>query len=104
MLIREKDKQALITIFQQHFQQHEVEVLAYGSRVNGTAHDASDLDLAIRSKGNTPIQPKIILELIETIRESNIPILVDIHNWDRLPDSFKVQIEKQNEILYTNKE
>ena len=42
MLIREKDKQSLITIFTSA--QIPFEVWAYGSRVNGDAHIGSDLD------------------------------------------------------------
>jgi predicted nucleotidyltransferase len=30
----------------------DAEVLAYGSRVSGTAHDGSDLDLAVRNLHN----------------------------------------------------
>ena len=32
-----------------------VEVWAYGSRVNGTAHEASDLDLVLRSPTLEPL-------------------------------------------------
>jgi hypothetical protein len=51
MLLREKDKLALTNIFNSvplYF-----EVLAYGSRVNGAAHAASDL--VIKSIDENPI-------------------------------------------------
>ena len=47
MLLREKDKQRLLQIFASVAVPFEV--WAYGSRVNGRAHEGSDLDLVIRS-------------------------------------------------------
>ena len=100
MLLREKDKQTLIHLFSQL--EDPVEVLAYGSRVNNTAHDGSDLDLVIRTKNNKPLTAKVYANLQEQITQSNIPILVELRDWNTLPESFHRQIEKQNEVLYSN--
>jgi len=51
--------------------------------VNNTAHDGSDLDLVIRTKNNKPLTAKVYANLQEKITQSN-------------------QIEKQNEVLYSN--
>jgi predicted nucleotidyltransferase len=48
MLIREKDRQALLEIFAAA--NIPFEVWAYGSRVNGDAHDGSNLNLVIRGQ------------------------------------------------------
>jgi hypothetical protein len=40
--------------------------------------------------------------LLDSIRESNIPILVELRDWALLPDSFKDQIQKKYEILFSN--
>ena len=98
MLLREKDKQALIQIFTSI--NKPFEVWAYGSRVNGTAHNGSDLDLVIRGQNLKALEPNDYFVLIEKIRESNIPILVELRDWARLPNSFHVNIEKKHEVLF----
>ena len=72
------------------------EIYAYGSRVNGKAHEGSDLDLTIK---NFPTD-KYLFELKETISDSNIPFLVDINIFETLPQSFKDEIEKNNIRIY----
>lgn len=100
MILREKDKQLLIDLFSQL--ERPVEVLAYGSRVNNTAHDASDLDLVIRTKNLKPLSVAVYTHLQEQIKQSNIPILVELRDWTTLPESFHRQIEKQYEVIYSN--
>ena len=100
MLLREKDKQTLIKIFEDTNLQ--VEVWAYGSRINGTAHAGSDLDLVIRSQNLTPLPPTIYSELNEKIKDSNIPILVELLDWAKLPESFHKNIAQAHEILYSS--
>ena len=71
-------------------------VVAYGSRVNGndiTAHEGSDLDLAIIDFGNPHGN---ILALREAFSESNIPFLIDIFDYNKLPINFKQEIDKKN--------
>ena len=100
MILREKDRLALIAIFSTLT--IPVEVWAYGSRVNGTAHDGSDLDLVIRDKELKGLPIDIYMELVETIKNSNIPILVELIDWNRLPKNFHNQIELQYEVLFDN--
>ncbi len=100
MLIREKDRLALYEQFK--ILNTPLEIWAYGSRVNGTARDTSDLDLVIRTQDLQPIPLEEYTQLVENIRESNIPISVDIRDWTRLPESFHHQIEKQYEVFYSN--
>ena len=71
----------------------DVEVWAYGSRVNGRSHDGSDLDLVLRGPGLEPLGYEY-LELVEALEQSNIPILVQAHDWARLPESFHREIER----------
>ena len=81
----------------------ESEVWAYGSRVNGTAHSGSDLDLVIRSKDLAPLPRAIYAGICEKIRDSNIPILVELRDWAYLPESFHANIERQFEPLFDNR-
>ena len=71
----------------------DAEVWAYGSRVNGRSHPGSDLDLVLRS----PTLKECgggYYDLVEAIEESTIPILVQAHDWARLPESFHREIER----------
>ncbi|MEX8548766.1 MAG: nucleotidyltransferase family protein [Mucilaginibacter sp.] len=100
MLLRDKDRQSLIQIFSSV--KTPMEVWAYGSRVTGTAHDGSDLDLVARSPDLKPLPIAVYLKLREKITNSNIPILVELWDWAKLPASFHKNIEKQFEVLYSN--
>ncbi|MBV5339289.1 MAG: nucleotidyltransferase domain-containing protein [Deltaproteobacteria bacterium] len=78
----------------------EIEVIAYGSRVTGTGHEGSDLDLVARNRHN-PIMPvRNLAEVRDAFSESNIPILVDILDWARIPDSFREEIERVGVVVF----
>lgn len=102
MLLRDKDRDRLIAIF--NSTDYPMEVWAYGSRVTGTAHDGSDLDLVILDRNLKEIPIDVFISLKEKIRESNIPILVDLFDWARLPESFHYNIEADHEVLFRNYE
>ncbi len=69
-------------------------VWAYGSRVKGESHPGSDLDLVLRSPTLEPLGEGYI-DLLEALEQSNLPILVQLHDWARLPESFHREIERQ---------
>ena len=94
LFVADKYLEMLINIFEDYCPQ--VEVYAYGSRINGNAHDGSDLDLTIK---NFP-KDKYLFELKELISESNVPFLVDINVFENLPQSFKDEIDKNNVKIY----
>lgn len=100
MLLRDKDKERLLLIFDQVGIRFEV--WAYGSRVNGTAHSGSDLDLVIRQEGLRALPEEKIRRIREQIGDSHIPILVELRDWADIPDSFRVRIEANHELLYSN--
>lgn len=102
MILRNKDKETLLNIFSTL--EIPVEIWAYGSRVNGTAHEGSDLDLVIKDLKQKPLPTDIFAELCGKIRNSNIPILVELRDWALLPESFHKNIAKQFEVLYSNVE
>ena len=68
------------------------EVRAYGSRVTGRALRYSDLDLAIA--GKAPLAPEVLDALREDFSSSDIPILVEISDWQTLSNEFREEIEK----------
>jgi len=72
----------------------DCDVWAYGSRLHGHSHDASDLDLVVYQP-NTPDQPLATLnELQEALVDSPLPILVQVMDWARIPESFKEEIRR----------
>lgn len=73
------------------------EIWAYGSRMNGDCHDGSDLDLVVINFGE---KGKNLGELKQLINDSDIPILVDISEFDKLPPSFQNEIKRNSEIFY----
>ncbi len=105
MLLRQKDKQNLLKFFSEL--NIPVEVWAYGSRVNETAHEGSDLDLVIRNLSRThgisPLPSDIYMTLCEKIKDSNIPVLVELRDWAMLPESFHHTIEQHHEVLFDNR-
>lgn len=82
-----------------------VEVWAYGSRVNGVcgeagrSHPGSDLDLVLRSPTLEPIPDALLREFTAALEQSNVPILVQAHDWARLPESFHREIERNRVAL-----
>lgn len=79
----------------------EEEVWAYGSRVTGTAHDTSDLDLVVRHPADLKVrQGAAFWDLKEAFSESNLPFLVDLFDWAALPPAFRDNIAEQHVLLY----
>ena len=76
----------------------DAEVWAYGSRVTGASHDGSDLDLVLRSPTLEPLGDGY-LDLLDALEQSNIPILVQAHDWARLPESFHREIERNYVVV-----
>ena len=76
-----------------------VAVWAYGSRVNGNAHDGSDLDLVLRGPDLTALPDGLLSRFREALTDSNLPIFVDVHDWARLPESFHPRILNRYEVV-----
>ena len=89
-------REPLETLLCQHVP--DAEVWAYGSRVNGRSHDRSDLDLVLRSPTLEPLGYEYV-ELVEALEQSNIPILIQVHDWARLPESFHREIERAYVVM-----
>jgi len=75
------------------------EVIAYGSRVNGTCHGGSDLDLVARNPSDLTTPLVGLTDLRQAFTESNLPILIDLLDWARIPDAFRRQIEQSETFL-----
>ena len=77
----------------------QAEVWAYGSRVNGDGHAASDLDLVLRNPRHPHTETGALDPLKEAFMESNLPIRVDVMDWARIPESFHREIEQAHVVV-----
>jgi predicted nucleotidyltransferase len=98
MLLKNRDKQILKDTLQSNITQG-IDALVYGSRTNGRAHSGSDLDLVLKTKNNKPLDITEFMNFKESLRQSNIPFLVDVLDWNRIPEYFQENIKKNYEIL-----
>ena len=93
LMVDHKHLSELKNIFQQIVP--DAQVWAYGSRVDGTAHRGSDLDIAIVGDGD-------IFALKTALQESNIPFLVDMVKFENLPESFQKEILKKYVVIQSS--
>ena len=91
MLIREKDRELIVSLAQKTLN-HPSRVWAYGSCVSGEAHDTSDLDLVIVSNDGKKVDIGEFINFKEALQNSNIPILMQVLDWNRIPESFHANI------------
>lgn len=70
----------------------DAEVWAYGSRVQGTCHETSDVDLVVRNPADPSKPQPDLSSLKEAISDSSLPILVDVLDWALIPQSFRNEI------------
>ncbi len=87
----------LLDILEQHIP--DAEVWAYGSRVAGDGHEGSDLDLVLRHPAQLNQPEKNIHRLRAALIESNLPILVEVLDWARVPEPFRREIERQHVVV-----
>lgn len=81
----------------------DAEAWAYGSRVSGGAHEGSDLDIVLRNPGNLKSEQPDWMDLKEALQQSALPILVDVHDWAHLPESFHHNIEREYVVIQGGK-
>lgn len=78
-------------LLQRHLQ--VAEVRAYGSRVSGKGHEASDLDLVVLNPSDPQMESVGLPHLRAALSESNLPLRVDVVDWARIPENFRQEIE-----------
>lgn len=91
-------RRQLLDLFRQHIP--GAEVLAYGSRLNGGSHPTSDLDLVVRDPADPLRAQETLWRLRDALSESDIPILVDLLDWSRIPQSFRDEIARAHVVFY----
>lgn len=87
--------QLLLRILQQHVP--DVTVWAFGSRVNGNAKPHSDLDLVLKTAAALPQQQLFALQ--DALEESDLPIKVDVLDWQHISPDFQQHILQHYLVL-----
>ncbi|RTL68612.1 MAG: nucleotidyltransferase domain-containing protein [Hyphomicrobiales bacterium] len=77
----------------------QAEVWAYGSRTSGENHARSDLDLVLRNTVALDAPQSSLALLRDAIEESDIPFMIDVHDWALLSENFRRQIETRHVVL-----
>ncbi len=98
MLLDNDIKQIILDALNRHIQT-EVELWAFGSRVNGRAHSGSDLDLVVKCRDNQTLDVVALENFKADLKQSNIPFLIDVLDWGSIPESFKKNISQKYEVL-----
>lgn len=74
-------------------------VWAYGSRISGSSHGGSDLDLVVINPQASTKPQNNIAELRDAFSESELPILVDVMDWAQIPESFRQEIKRRYSVV-----
>lgn len=64
----------------------------YGSRVRGNARKYSDVDLLVR--GTSKVDFTTMERLKDSFSESDLPQIVDIHDWHEMSEAMRSEIMK----------
>lgn len=75
----------------------EAEVRAFGSRINGKPSKYSDLDLVLVASERIPNER--IEALKDAFSESDLPIQMDVLDWNAISPAFREVIEKNYEVI-----
>ena len=75
----------------------DCEVRVFGSRVTGKAQTYSDIDIAL--VGNGLIDWRRIETLKDAFSESNLPIIVDVLDFNAASENFQKIIQQKYELI-----
>ena len=76
----------------------DARIWVYGSRAKGRARRYSDLDLMLDDHGK-PILLNVMGDLDEDFDESNLPIIVDLHDMTLTDEAFLARVSKDFLLL-----
>ena len=88
MVLSEREYQQVIAVLNHVFLKSPLPtILAFGSRVDGSARKHSDLDLIIKADTTLPLSQ--YYQLKDEFEYSVLPFRVDVLDWFRMSDEFK---------------
>ena len=95
LMLEQSDHDMVLAILRRRIP--DMTVWAFGSRVGGKARKYSDLDLVV--VGSEPIPNDVYDRLIEDFDDSDLPIRVDLLDWNRIDDNFKPYILERHVVI-----
>lgn len=87
LLLRRKIEAEVRDIVGKHVRLADVELFFFGSRVDGTAKESSDLDIGIRQKSGAPLAALPLIQ--EQVFAIDSPIRLDFVDFAQLDASFQ---------------
>jgi predicted nucleotidyltransferase len=76
---------------------NDASIYIYGSRAKGNARKNSDLDILVR--GNTQISLRQLAYLNDYYMESDIPYLVDVHDYNATSKAFLQSVKDDFAVI-----
>jgi predicted nucleotidyltransferase len=85
--ITEEQERTIKALFSRYLPNTKVWV--YGSRIDGSSNENSDLDVVVFSNDE---QMVCLAELREELERNFLPFRIDLFIWEHIPESFKDSI------------
>lgn len=92
----EKSKEIIEDILSAYIEKNSL--LVFGSRLSGKCEDYSDLDLVVRSENPIPFSEYLALK--DELEFSELPMRVDLLDWQRISPEFREIIEENCETWH----
>ena len=78
----------------QPIRKHGGRIFIFGSRVSGSHHPHSDVDLLFKMSSETKLQMGFLSQIREAIEESRFPFTVDLVDEEDLAESYRESVFK----------
>ena len=95
--LRPKDRQLIEQLAHEHLPNGS-QLWLFGSRVKGTAHESSDVDMVVFPQ-NEQDAASATVDLQQALQDSNLPLITQVFYWPQLPQRFQQNIRQAYEVL-----
>lgn len=92
MRLPEETREKIREVFSRYLDSSNTKVLLFGSYASGKAGSSSDIDLCV--KGSSPLALEVWAKMDEDFRDSMIPKKVDLVDYHRVVQEFRVIIDR----------
>jgi predicted nucleotidyltransferase len=85
--LRPQDRQLIEQLAREHLPSGS-QLWLFGSRVKGTAHESSDVDMVVFPQ-NEQDAASVTLDFQQALQDSNLPLITQVFYWPQLPARFQ---------------
>ena len=89
----EKLRKMIIEVIGKHLDISKYDIFFFGSRVEGTSDERSDIDVGI--EGDKPVPADAMQNILEDMEELPILYRIDVVDWKKFPDTSKKSTKKE---------